>query len=123
MGVNARVNNEDQVLYLTVWDTDKGRAFTEERIPVPFDEVRKVITALVGVYGFVDVKNEAPLFKDANIQEVERLTAEVTDLKRDVHGANMEIERYYELLYCVEKKTPGESRHETAKRYIQEREN
>ncbi len=31
-------------------------------------------------------------------------------------------ERYYELLYCVGSKYPGESRHETAKRYLQERE-
>ena len=32
-------------------------------------------------------------------------------------------EEYYELILSVEKKHPGETRHETALRYIQEREN
>lgn len=33
------------------------------------------------------------------------------------------IAEYYELILTVEKKYPGETRHETALRYIQEREN
>lgn len=33
-----------------------------------------------------------------------------------------ERDRYYELLYAVEKKHPGETRHETALRYIREAE-
>jgi hypothetical protein len=31
--------------------------------------------------------------------------------------------KYYELLYAVETKIPNESRHQTALRYIKEREN
>ena len=32
-------------------------------------------------------------------------------------------QKYYDLIMCVKTKTPGKSRHETAKRYIMEREN
>ena len=32
------------------------------------------------------------------------------------------LERYHELLMCVAKKYPGESRHDTAKRYLLDRE-
>ena len=43
-------------------------------------------------------------------------TCPLDDYVEDTKG------KYYELLYCVENKYPDESRHDTAMRYIKERE-
>ena len=65
-----------------------------------------------------------------NIQfeaKIEQLEAE-NDSLRQLHTAQMEEnerlrEQYYELIWAVANKHPDESRHETALRYITEREN
>ena len=60
------------------------------------------------------VKQEYPC-EDCDHDEKYGLSAKINQL--------LETEKlYYELLWAVESKTPGESRHETALRYIQESE-
>lgn len=57
---------------------------------------------------FMEIKEEIGKLQKA-LFETERLLRE-------------ERKKYLELIYCVESKYPGESRHETAKRYLEERE-
>lgn len=49
------------------------------------------------------------------LEQWEKLRARVAELEA-------ERDRYYELLYAVEKKHPGETRHETALRHIKQAE-
>lgn len=53
-------------------------------------------------------------------EEIARLKHQLTALQ-SVQGRDVESQ-YYELLYAVARKFPGESRHATALRYIQEAE-
>ena len=56
--------------------------------------------------------------RERDQERKKRLAAE--DALLDMY---LEDSPYYELLYAVEKKHPNETRHETALRYIREREN
>ena len=53
--------------------------------------------------------------------------SEIEKLGKDVGTTREEepsiTESYFDLLMCVESKYPGETRHQTAKKYIREREN
>jgi len=44
---------------------------------------------------------------------------ELSELEKDKAGL---VEKYNDLIMCVSKKYPGESRHDTAKRYLLDRE-
>jgi hypothetical protein len=74
------------------------------------------------------VRAELQPLEDALIDAGHKLAkdGEVEGLMGDVRRAEAEYEavrrRYDELLYAVARKYPGESRHETALRYIRERE-
>lgn len=69
MSVKAACNHDTKVVTLHVWDAERGRAFTEETIAIPFSEVRKAICALVGVYGFIDPADARKLFKGDELRE------------------------------------------------------
>ena len=40
MSVKAACNHDTKVVTLHVWDAERGRAFTEETIAIPFSEVQ-----------------------------------------------------------------------------------
>jgi hypothetical protein len=68
-------------------------------------------------------------------REVARLTASIEIVQKrldwtvvdnanktiQIQDLSTEVQKYHELLYQVQQKYPGESRHDTAKRYIRER--
>jgi hypothetical protein len=51
-----------------------------------------------------------------------RIEKNIRALRARVAELEAERDRYHELLYAVEKKHPGETRHETALRYIRQAE-
>lgn len=62
MGVNASAKHDRKVLVLTTWDND-ARVETEQSMEIPFSEVPKAISALVGVYGFIDPAGASKMFR------------------------------------------------------------
>ena len=61
--------------------------------------------------------------KGSNYAMLEAENRYLHDLLRRLEAENKELkDKYYELLYAVEQKFPGETRHETALRYIRQRE-
>lgn len=66
-----------------------------------------------------DARAEASLQLSQARQDNEMMAARLTQLEHQPEGGPSDIEaKYYELLFAVARKHPGETRHETALRYI-----
>lgn len=76
--------------------------------------------------GYMDGYNDAFREHDKRKAELKSLVKQLEQsLDAEIGKVDLlekEQEKYQELLYCVEQKVPDETRHETAKRYITERE-
>ena len=61
---------------------------------------------------------------DTTAGKISRMCLEAADEIDRMNGHDKKLrKKYNDLIYQVETKHPGESRHETAKRYIHEHEN
>lgn len=86
------------------------------------ERIEKIIDKFIDNATLEQLRTSKPLAEAITKELPDVNMAEYLEMENRLAEKEKEVARYHELIYAVEAKHPNETRHQTALRYIKERE-